>query len=116
MLVDVHFDLITVGTSIGRPDFGLAKAHLVEHLGGKSGTMIGQPFGVAEAAVHGDDHARFAAHIPGRATVPQHRPRRHHNAIARRKARGLLAVVPTHAGGVTHHGIFAWETRRPFLV
>src|SRR5690349_5604866 len=107
MLVDVHLELVACRTGIAVPNVALSEAHLVEHLGGKSGPMIGQAFGITEATVHRLHDAALAAHIPGRAAVPQHRAQHHLHRIAR-----LKAPPPGACEGV-HHGILALDTGRP---
>src|SRR5262249_22192084 len=80
------------------------------------GEVVGEPLRVAEAPVHGHHHAPLTAHVPRRAAVSEHRAHRHVNAIASSKARRLAALDPTRPVRRAHHGIFAFETRRPALV
>src|SRR5262249_43224032 len=93
---------------IAGPHVQLPEAHLIEHLGREPGPMIGEPLGIAEAAVHGGDDAGLAAHVPGRAAVPERGPRRHPHAIA-----GLEAWRPAEAAGGVPHGPLASPPRRP---
>src|SRR5262249_6373135 len=93
MLEDLHADAVAGIAAIVRPNRALGEAHAIERQH-RSGPVVGELLGVAEAAAQPLDHAGLAADIGRGADMARRVAAAHPDWVARAEARRAHVAWP----------------------